>query len=145
MLFAVALGTSGASAAAIGGEFSSGVVGGLPNAAMVTFKLDHLPVIGIGLSIGGSSSAVSVTADWWLYHQALGGPFYLYIGPGLFADEVNGSVSAGGRLPIGLQYFVIKPVELFAEVAPTLGVTLGNVVQFPTWGVQGSLGFRYWF
>lgn len=137
-----------ASALAIGGAFSVGVLGGLPSSAMLSVKLDNVaPVLGLGVSVGGGTMHIGATADWWLYHTALGGPFWLYLGPGGYVDVQTGStatIGLGLRLPIGLQFFVLKPLELFLEVAPRAGLTF-NPTQFPVWGIQGALGFRFWF
>lgn len=137
-----------ASALAVGGAFSVGVLGGLPSSAMLSVKLNgNAPVIGLGLSVGGGTTHIGATADWWLYHASLGGPFWIYLGPGAYADIQTGSggtLGLGLRLPIGIQFFVLKPLELFIEAAPRAGVTL-NPTQFPVWGIQGAAGFRYWF
>lgn len=137
-----------ASALAIGGAFSVGVLGGLPSSAMLSVKLNgSAPVLGLGVSIGGGTMHIGATADWWLYHAPLGGPLYIYLGPGVYADiqtGTGGTLGFGLRLPIGLQFFVIKPLELFVEVAPRAGLTL-NPTLFPVWGMQGALGFRFWF
>ena len=141
------LATTGASALAVGGAFSAGVLGGLPNSALFSFKLDHFPpVIGVGFALNQSSIRLAGTADWWLYHKSLGGPFYIYAGLGGYVDLQTGNTSGtsiGARLPIGLQFFPLNPLELFIEIAPRAGIGL-NPFSFPDWGVQGAVGFRFW-
>ena len=127
----------------IGGAFSMDVVGGLPNSAMLSLKLDKSPaVLGLGLSIRPDLFRIGATADWWLYHQHLAGILSLYMGPGLYLSAGTGVFDFGARIPVGLQAFVIDPLELFVELAPSLGFSGGT---FPAWGVQGAFGFRFWF
>jgi len=139
---------TGASALGIGGAFSVGMLGGLPSSAMLSLKLDNVrPVLGIGVSVGGGAAQFGATADWWLYQGKLAGPLGLYVALGGYADLQTGSTSTiglGARLPIGIQIFPLKPLELFLEVAPRAGLTF-NAFQFPVWGIQGAAGFRFWF
>jgi hypothetical protein len=51
----------------------------------------------------------------------------------------------GGRLPIGVNIYPIKNLELFLELAPTLAVGIGEEITFPVFGVQGAFGLRFWF
>lgn len=143
-LVVISLSASGLSALGIGGAFSTGIVGGMPNSAMLSLKLPKLPLLGFGFSVGSAQTDISLTADWWFYHQNVGGPFSVYIGAGGYGEYLNGSFGLGARLPIGLQFFPLKPLELFIEAAPTAGLSFGNPVQFPVWGVQASVGFRIW-
>ncbi|HUZ16938.1 MAG TPA: hypothetical protein VMV68_01025 [Spirochaetia bacterium] len=140
--------TADVSALGVGGAFSLGVLGGLPNSALFSIKLDNVrPIIGIGVSIGSGAARIGGTADWWLYHQPLVGAISLYAGLGAYVDVQTGTAfnaSVGARIPVGLQIFPIKPLELFVEVAPRAGIGL-NPVSFPDWGVQGAFGFRFWF
>lgn len=140
--------TTGVSALGIGGAFSVGVLGGLPNQAMLSIKLDHVrPIFGVGVSVGSGSAQIGATADWWLYHAALTGPVSIYLGLGAYGDFQTGSagsIGLGARLPIGLQIFPLKPLELFLEIAPRAGLTF-NTFQFPVFGLQGAAGFRFWF
>lgn len=139
--------TAGVSALGVGGAFSLGVLGGLPNSALFSIKLDSAaPVLGIGVAVGTQSARIGGTADWWLYNKKLSGPFSTYIGVGAYLDVQTGSsatVGLGVRMPVGLQLFPVKPLELFLEVAPRAGLTF-NPVKFPDWGLQGAFGFRFW-
>jgi len=144
VVVAIGLSTSGLSALGIGGAFSTGIVGGMPNSAMISLKLDKLPLLGFGFSIGSAQTNIGLTADWWFYHENVGGPFSVYVGAGAYGEYNTGTFGAGARLPIGLQFFPIKPLELFIEAAPRAGLTFGNPIQFPVWGVQAAVGFRVW-
>lgn len=127
----------------IGGAFNYGFQ--MPHQAMLSVKFDTFPaVFGIGASIGYTSFQIGVTADWWLFHQHLFSIVDLYIGPGLYA-AIGGTTGLGIRVPIGLRAFILDPLELFIEIAPSIGLRLSNPITFPTWGVQGAFGFRFWF
>ena len=103
-------------------------------------------ILGLRGSFGEDVTTIGIYDDWWLYHSKLAGAISLYLGPGFFvnamlAEEGDSSVDFGGRLPIGLRFFPIKPMELFIEIAPTLGI----YPNIPTFGLQAALGIRFWF
>ena len=128
----------------IGGAFSLGFAGGTVGpGAMVSLKLDEFPaVIGVGASFGGGNFQFGATADWWLWSTNLVSILDMYIGPGLFLEIGTNNFGIGVRIPIGLQAFIIDPLELFLELAPTIGFSGGT---FPAFGLQGAFGFRFWF
>lgn len=143
-------GTTGAfaksSGFAIGGEgalYLAGA-GGLPVSAMLLFHIPQAPLMfGIGIS---SPLGLAVTADYWAAHGNLGRIFSWYAGIGgflAFDFGPSGTVTAGGRIPIGLQAWPVGQVlELFVEIAPAVGVVL-----VPTgfeWHLQGAVGLRFW-
>ncbi len=138
------------SALAIGGAFSINILDAAIPGGALSLKLDQLPLMwGIGFSIGGSGFNVGITGDWWLYHSPLFSIVSLYIGPGGYvkinSSNDNIAVDLGARIPVGLQIFPIKPLELFLEIAPSIGIDIGQSVTFPRWGLQGAVGFRFWF
>ena len=113
----------GASAytAAIGGEFAfSGLGSGLPgSAAFVSFRLPKVPaVFGLGgtISSSGGQSSLAILADWWLAQGKLVRFVDYYVGPGLFADFAFPPVSTRVFIPVGLDAFPIKPLEIFLEL-----------------------------
>ena len=130
--------------AAIGGEFSLKVGSGLPSSALLSFRLPKFPaVFGLGLTVGNGNSSFVLLADWWMAQGNLVSFVNYYVGPGLFVGIAD-SVQAGLRVPIGLNAFPIKPLELFIEFAPA--VTLVNPAGVGIqWGLQAGFGFRFWF
>ncbi len=132
--------------AALGGEFGLDVAGGLPSSALLSFRLPRFPpVIGLGLSIpeGGQASA-TLLFDWWLYQDNLVSFINYYVGPGVYLS-IGDSVSAGLRVPVGLNAFPIPPLELFIEFAPAIGLLVPKGISIPQWGLQAGFGFRFWF
>lgn len=67
---------------------------------------------------------------------------HLFLGVGAYTQIFFDGVSPlefGARIPIGLQVFLLNSVlELFAEVAPTVGL-VPTITAFPQW--QGFVGF----
>ena len=69
--------------------------------------------------------------DFLHFFMGVGAYTYIHFDPGDF--------NLGGRIPVGLQVFLIdNVVELFLEVAPTVGF-LPALTAFPEW--QGFIGF----
>lgn len=131
---------------AIGGEgalYLAGA-GGLPVSAMIVFHVPQLPLMfGIGVQ---NPFAVAVTVDYWAAHGTITSIFAWYAGVGgylSFDVKPGGTTTAGGRIPIGLQAWPVgRVVEVFAEIAPAVGVVL-----VPTgfdWHLQGAVGVRFW-
>ena len=134
--------------AAIGGEFALKIGDGLPNSALLSFRLPNAaPVFGLGVTIPGNGGQASfvILADWWLVTGPLVGFMNYYIGPGVFLS-VSNSAQFGIRIPVGLNAFPIKPLELFIELAPALYLidSSGSIV-IPNFGLQSGFGFRFWF
>jgi hypothetical protein len=133
--------------AAIGGEFALKVGSGLPNSALLSFRVPKFPpVFGLGVSVsndGGQSSFV-LLADWWLAQGNLVSFINYYVGPGIFV-AISDSATLGIRVPVGLNAFPIKPLELFIEFAPAVTLLAPSGVSIPQWGLQAGFGFRFWF
>ncbi len=134
----------------IGGAFTLDVLESGTGGAALSIKLDQLdPILGISLSKGENNFNFGLTADWWMYRAPLVGIIKLYIGPGGYINVANANdntlIDLGLRIPVGFQIFLIDPLELFIEFAPRVGVQLSDPITFPSWGVQGAFGFRFWF
>ena len=103
-------------------------------------------ILGVRGQFGEDTTTIGVYDDWWLYHSKLAGAISLYLGPGFYvnittSEDSESDFDFGGRLPIGLRFFPIKPIELFIEIAPTLEV----FPTLPNFGFQAALGIRFWF
>lgn len=137
--FAIGIGAAGT----YGWSTDNGLYGGF-----LTLKLDDLPLLGIDVASGTNYLRIGATADWWQLNKNLSGMLNWYWGLGAYgrvtlADPV--SFALGARLPIGLNMYILDPLELFIEAAPSVGIGIGNSSVGLDWGVQGALGFRFWF
>jgi len=146
----VSAGVSSAFAWGIGGAFNLGVTdSAIPGAALTVKPPNSSLVFGLGATLGSNVSVIGLTADYWAVNAKLVDALNYYVGFGgyltIVANDNNNALGLGGRIPVGLNIFPIKPLELFLEVAPTIGVGLGDPVTFPVWGLQGAFGFRFWF
>lgn len=128
---------------AIGGELSAyvGGNGGLPVYGMFTFHLPQLPLM---FAVGVSSPfAIGATADYWIAHRNISKLLSWYAGVGAYLTAGGDTTAVGGRIPIGLQVWPLgQTLEVFAEVAPAVGVSIA-----PTgfdWHLQGGVGLRVW-
>jgi hypothetical protein len=78
-------------------------------------------------------------ADVWLLKGQLVDPLDWYVGVGgkvLLTDDVI----AGARVPLGLQWYVLPELELFAEIVPGMRVIPGT-----SFDIDGGIGIRYHF
>jgi hypothetical protein len=136
-----------ASNLAVGGEFALKLGEGLPNSAFLSLRLPRSPaVLGLGATIptNGSSASFALLADWWLAHGQIAGPLDYYLGPGFFAS-ISSGFALGLRVPVGLEIYPIKPLELFVEAAPAVTLLSGSGLSLSSWGIQAGFGFRFWF
>jgi hypothetical protein len=118
---------------------------------MLTAKFDQLPLIGLGVSglNGGSNLSIGLTADWWLIKEPLAGALGIYLGPGAYLGLHTGNAAiaqflAGIRLPVGLQLYPFKWLELFIEIAPYVGASIDTNIELD-YGLMGAFGLRFWF
>lgn len=133
--------------AAIGGEFALRLANGLPSSALLSFRLPNVPpVFGVGVSIPeGGDASFALMADWWLSQGNLFSFINYYIGPGVYVAIAQDTATGGIRVPIGLNAFPMKPLEIFIEFAPAVGLFAPSGVSIPAWGLQAGFGFRFWF
>lgn len=131
----------------LGGGYGS-VGGGLFHPG-VSLKIPGVPIFwGVNAAIGGVTG-LSVSGDYYFidadlvkdgsfdldWFLGLGGFGHLY-----FGDDV--SFALGARVPIGLSWHINKVFELFADVAPGIGVSFTSHPLY--WTMAGELGLRVW-
>ncbi|MDR1143745.1 MAG: hypothetical protein LBK77_05945 [Spirochaetaceae bacterium] len=131
----------------MGGGYGS-VGGGLFNPGL-TLKVPGVPVFwGINVAIG-SVVGLSVSGDYYFFDADLikAGAFDLdwFLGLGGFGHLYFGdafSFALGARVPIGLSWHINRTFEIFADVAPGIGVTFSSRPLY--WTMAGELGLRVW-
>ena len=125
--------------------------GGSGNLSL-SLKLPQLPIFWAArLEIDGDWFALGVHGDYYIYHEALLPEYNLdwYLGIGawvsIWAPNDNLGLALGLRLPIGLSWQPIDILEVFLEIAPSLGIQVLDSVRFPAGGFGIGLGIRVWF
>ncbi len=125
---------------ALGLQGGVSIVGTQIPGLSATFKLPQLPmVIGLGYNFSEAFS-MGLSLDWWLYQSHLVGITHLYVGPGLGFVVKKDSFDFNIRIPVGLRIFPLKPLELFLELTPAIGLLPG-----PHFVPYAAAGFRFWF
>ncbi len=132
----------------IGAQFGHVIGSGYWGAAL-TLKVEQFPCI---FAIDAYYTRIGLTADWWFGNPTIttlgSGPLGWYYGLGLAAGLGVGSnvdFLVAGRGVIGLNWYVIEPLEIYLQIAAQLGVDIGGEPFFPVWGFPVNLGFRFWF
>jgi hypothetical protein len=133
----------------IGALWGGDIYHGFATSASLSLKLPSLPIYwGISVSGFGDVLLVGVQGDKYLFDQSLVKSAGLgwYLGLGGYVNLVFASdpyLGLGARLPIGLSWIPIRLFEVFADVAPSLGISF-NPTYFPIWGIPLELGIRLW-
>jgi hypothetical protein len=133
------------------GSYWGGWGGGYAPGFALSLKLPSVPLFwGIGLQIHDGYFGLGVSGDKYLIDQALvkdiGLHWYLGLGGWVnlgFGNDWFGC-SLGLRLPVGLSWQPIPLLELFLDIAPSLGVEVAPGFHFPAGGWQPEFGIRLW-
>jgi opacity protein-like surface antigen len=126
--------------------------------AALSLKAPQLPIFwGISLSFRDDTFGISVTGDKYITDKALIPDINLgwYLGLGGYVGLLHWSgynmINFGARLPIGLSWRPLDFLELFLDVAPSLGLGIyfgdyvGDNFEFPEGGLGMDIGVRLWF
>jgi hypothetical protein len=145
--------TSGAFAkTALGLQGGATVGSGVGGNVAVTFKVSSVPcvfAVDLGMA-GGQLGYVGVTADWWAFNKRLAGMLNWYFAPGIavganFYGNAFNYVEFGPRFVLGLNAFVIEPLELYAQVAWQPMIWVSDQLYWGWNNFPINFGFRFWF
>ena len=118
-----------------------GIVLGEPTG--LSYKSGNL-AIGLGWSFTSADNRIDATIDWWLINDHLVEMFDWYLGAGaklgLKLNQDNDTFNVGLRIPIGVQWWPTKELEVFAELSP--GILLIPETKFD---MGAGIGIRYYF
>lgn len=123
---------------AIGAQF------GHPGDIALALKFNNFPVMAISWDLGGGAN-IGLTIDRWLINDNLSdAPLLWYLGAGIagriHTNNDKNAIGLGLRLPVGLQFFPVDPLELYLEGAPGLAV-----LPELDFDVAVAIGIRYHF
>ena len=135
-----------------GGNAVWGGNGTIGNSVALSLKVPSVPIFwGISFHLGGALS-LGVQGDSYILGSQLIPTLSWFLGIGGYVNLVLGNeayIGLGARLPIGLTWQPIDILEIFLNVAPSLGLgfwTAGNGgIHFPDGGIGWELGIRLWF
>ncbi len=130
--------------AAAENKFGAGIIIGEPTGISLKY-LDFAS--GIAWSL---QNHLHIHLDYWIYQDTIKKPVDWFIGAGIKfrymsrdskdRGENDNAFGLGLRIPIGVQWFVIPEVEIFAELAPGISLLPGT-----DFDIDGGLGARYYF
>jgi len=140
------LGGSGAFAAGSGSLSALGIygsvganAGALSGATGLSFKFGSFPVVGLAYNFTGNTFGASV--DYYVIDaQGLAASLSYFLGVGGYVGIGSGDFTAGLRVPIGLQFWPVKKLELY--LSPVASVPL---LPSPSFAVGAEFGLRVHF
>ncbi|HTX73501.1 MAG TPA: hypothetical protein VMC79_11795 [Rectinemataceae bacterium] len=135
---AFAAGPAGLSAVGIYGAVGTNA-GALSGATGLSFKFGSFPVLGLTYNFTGNTFGASI--DYYVIDaQGLGSSLSYFLGVGGYVGIGGGDFTAGLRVPLGLQFWPIKKLELY--LSPVVSVPL---LPAPSVGVGAEFGLRVHF
>ena len=139
----------------------------------VSLKIPSIPIYwAVNLDLGLGYFGIGVTGDYYLIDKNLSGPLNWFLGVGGYFSFLSYSSSyflvdysytwmyAGVRVPIGISFQPMPLLEIFADIAPSIGVGIysGYEVKYGGtslykedgsvglgWGAPIEIGIRLWF
>ena len=135
------------------GSYDMGFIGGYHGnyGPALSIKFPKLPVYwGIGMGFGWHGFRLGVTGDYYIIDKTFAPDIGLgwYFGVGGFVNmhfwSGWGGIDFGVRVPVGLSWMPINWLELFIDIAPSLGVGIYNGAGF-YFGLPLGIGARFWF
>lgn len=144
ILLCISIFYSTSSDAASSKKFGAGIILGEPTGISLKYQ-DFAS--GIAWSV---QNHLHIHVDYWIFKRTLKKPVDWFVGAGVKFrymtrdSEDRGSnddaFGFGFRVPVGLQWFVIPDVEIFAELAPGISILPGT-----DFDIDGGIGARYYF
>ena len=126
--------------------------------AALSLKAPQLPIYwGINLAFRQSGFNLNLTGDGYLFDETLAEKISLgwFLGLGAYAGTGIGnngyaSTSFGVRTPVGIYMFPVNSLEIFLNLAPSLGVGFyfgdsPKRFRFPESDIGLDIGVRFWF
>jgi hypothetical protein len=130
-----------------------GFGGGIGHGIALSLHVPKIPIFwGIDFHLNGNDIGLGVTGDKYIYDETLIEIVHWYLGLGGYVDLYladDAIIDFGARLPIGLSWHFLKILELFVDVAPSIGIGLythgSGDIDFPHTPFPVEIGIRIWF
>jgi hypothetical protein len=140
-------------------KFGVGIIGGWdfrwdgftgsPSLAL-SLKVPNIPIFwGVNLRFNSNFYNLGISGDYYFIEKDLVSDIFLhwFVGLGGWANIGLSSgpllFSFGARLPIGIHWHIIEFLEVFTNIAPSLGISI-NPFHFPEGGLPIEIGVRLW-
>jgi len=138
----------------------------------LSLKIPGIPIYwAVSLGFGTNYLGFGVTGDSYFIDGRLTGPLHWFLGLGAYFNFYSYSekyttieysftwMYGGGRIPIGLSFQPIDLLEIFIDIAPSLGVGIYSGYEIKStyynhkedgsvgfgWGAPLEIGIRLWF
>jgi hypothetical protein len=138
-----------------------GIVGFYPGGAGLSLKIPGIPVFwAVSAGFGENELSMHLTGDSYIFDKPLvkdaglhwflgiGGWFsyYNYTKEYFASDYSYTRMAFGARIPIGLSWQPIPLLEIFADIAPSLGFYIDGEQKFNDSVIQdGDTGFAFYW
>ena len=155
------------------GSYGFGTVGYAGAGGGLSLKIPGVPVFwAINAAFGTGYFGVGLTGDYYIIDEVIASDIGLnwFLGVGgffswyhwsftTFGGYTYDNLSFGARVPIGISWQPIPMLEIFADVAPSIGAFMNGKWSYKVsgvetsgggdlglyWGVPIELGIRLWF
>jgi hypothetical protein len=119
--------------------------------AALSLVVPKVPIFwGINLGFGENWFSTGISGDKYIIERPLIAEVKLhwFLGVGAYINLDAGNnyfgLEAGARLPIGISWHILDILEVFLNIAPSLGVSIIPHFYFPTGGFPAEIGLRFW-
>ncbi len=121
-----------------------GIIAGSPTG--ISLKFGTFPVLGIAWNFQ-DTGYLHLHADYWIINKPLSPPLDWYLGVGgkikIWSDKNktnnNSRFGLTCRVPVGIQWFALDNLELFAEIVPGLELIPATGLE-----LDGGIGIRFY-
>jgi hypothetical protein len=120
----------------------------------LSLKVPSMPIfwtVRVGFDTQADYFSFGLSGDKYFIDKALIQEIKLHwfvgLGGYVYLDtwkDSNITCGIGARVPIGLSWHIVDVLELFLDIAPSLGMRLIPPLHFPDGGFPVELGIRLW-
>jgi hypothetical protein len=115
-----------------------------------SLKIPDVPVFwALNLGFNANYFWLGVSGDVYLYERPIVSEINLHwmVGVGAWVNLGLGNAAnfeLGARVPVGISWHILDFLELFTDIAPSLGLRVVPDFYFPSGGWPLEIGIRFW-